>query len=75
MTREVRLTSGEITLGQLLKFADIVSSGGEVKSFLRNNRILVNGEEENRRGRKLREGDIIDIEGYERLILARSRSV
>lgn len=46
-----------ITLGQLLKAADIVSSGGEVKPFLAEGGITVNGEDENRRGRKLRPGD------------------
>jgi ribosome-associated protein len=69
LTREIRLNSDEITLGQLLKFADIISSGGEVKPFLAEHLIRVNGERENRRGRKLRAGDILQIEGYEKLIL------
>ncbi|GAX88721.1 S4 domain-containing protein YaaA [Effusibacillus lacus] len=69
MTREVEVTSDEITLGQLLKYADIVGSGGEVKVFLREERILVNGEPENRRGRKLRPGDRIEIEGFEPMVI------
>lgn len=69
MTREIRLISDEITLGQLLKYAEILSSGGEVKSFLVEHLILVNGEQENRRGRKLHAGDVVEIEGYDRIIL------
>ena len=48
-----------ITLGQLLKTADIISSGGEAKLYLADIAVLVNGEEEQRRGRKLRAGDLI----------------
>lgn len=48
-----------ITLGQLLKLVDEVSSGGEVKPYLSSNSPLVNGEPENRRGRKLRPGDVV----------------
>ena len=50
-----------ITLGQLLKKADIVSNGGEVKFFLAENKVLVNGEDENRRGKKLYHGDTSEI--------------
>ena len=50
-----------ITLGQLLKKADIVSNGGEVKFFLAENKVLVNGEDENRRGKKLYHGYTIEI--------------
>ena len=60
-TRNIRITSEYITLGQLLKFADIVSSGSEAKIFLQENEILVNGVPDNRRGRKLRDGDVVEI--------------
>jgi ribosome-associated protein len=50
-----------ITLGQLLKVVGEISSGGEVKSYLAQETPLVNGEPENRRGRKLRAGDIIQL--------------
>ena len=51
-----------ITLGQLLKFADIVGSGSEAKFYLANHKIVVNNELDNRRGRKLRNGDNVEIE-------------
>jgi ribosome-associated protein len=50
-----------IRLGQLLKLADIVGGGGEVKDFLANEAVLVNGEPDNRRGRQLHPGDVIVI--------------
>ena len=60
---EISITSEFITLGQFLKFADIISSGGEAKSFLASHKVLVNGEEDNRRGRKLRDNDEVIING------------
>ena len=51
-----------ITLGQLLKFENIVESGGMVKIFLSDFEVLVNGEQDRRRGRKLYSGDIVQIE-------------
>jgi ribosome-associated protein len=54
--------SGEyITLGQFLKFSNLISNGGAAKFFLINNTILVNGIDEKRRGRKLKTHDEIKI--------------
>lgn len=50
-----------ITLGQLLKFTKVISSGAEVKFFLEVNDVFVNGTLEKRRGRKLYNGDTISI--------------
>ena len=57
----ISIKSDFITLGQFLKFADIINNGGEAKTFLENNKILVNDEEENRRGRKLRNNDKVIV--------------
>ncbi len=62
-TQQIEITTDYLKLEQLLKIADIVSSGGEAKLFLQENEILVNGEEEHRRGRKLYPGDLIAIAG------------
>ena len=59
----VEISSEYIELGQFLKMIDLVSSGGEAKSFLRDNKVLVNEEPDNRRGRKLYPGDIVEILG------------
>lgn len=50
-----------IRLGQLLKLADVVDSGGEARDLLAYERVLVNGEPETRRGRQLRHGDLVTL--------------
>lgn len=62
LIKNILIDSEFITLGQFLKIADIISSGGEAKSFLAENMILVNGEEDRRRGRKLYKDDIVEID-------------
>ena len=56
------------TLGVLLKIAGIIDTGGQAKYFLSENVVLVNGEEDNRRGRKLYHGDQIQVLGQTFLI-------
>lgn len=51
--KEIKINTEYITLGQFLKIADIISSGGQAKFFLAENDVFVEGELENRRGRKL----------------------
>lgn len=60
----VQIHNEYITLGQLLKVTDCISTGGQAKPFLQEVSIFVNGEAENRRGRKLYENDVIEIDGY-----------
>lgn len=62
---DIKISSEFITLGQFLKFANIIESGGEAKAFLQENKVVVNGELDNRRGRKLRVNDKIEILGKE----------
>ena len=57
----VNIKTEYITLGQLLKFLRIVGQGGEEKIYLANNPVAVNGESDNRRGRKLRPGDVVTL--------------
>lgn len=59
----IRITTPYITLGQLLKMLDFISSGGEAKVAVKTLKILVNGEAENRRGRKLYPNDKVVING------------
>lgn len=61
--KEIKIYTEYVTLGQFLKLADIIQTGGEAKLFLSENRIIINGEEDNRRGRKLREGDVVEVLG------------
>jgi ribosome-associated protein len=57
--KEVKIHTEFLTLGQLVKMVGEVSSGGEVKQYLLHQVPLVNGEPEQRRGRKLRAGDVV----------------
>jgi S4 domain protein YaaA len=70
--REITVRGDHITLGQLLKVAGFVGTGGEVKYFLQETSITVNGEHDNRRGRKLRPGDTVLVEGRDPIRLTSS---
>lgn len=59
MVRDVSIRGEMIRLGQLLKLADLVDSGAEVKAFLEAEPVWVNGERETRRGRQLHPGDVV----------------
>ena len=50
-----------ITLGILLKITKLISTGGQAKMFLAENPVLINGEQDNRRGRKLYQNDRVQI--------------
>jgi ribosome-associated protein len=65
--RTVQLRSGEdtIRLGQLLKLVDAVPTGAQVKDFLLDGTVRINGEPEERRGRQLHRGDVVAVEGME----------
>ena len=62
--KEIKIRDDEeyITLNVLLKLADIIPTGGMAKIYLQENVVLVNGEEENRRGRKLYRGDVVEVD-------------
>lgn len=59
---KIQITKEFITLGQLLKITDWISSGGEAKFAVKDLSIFVNGIVEDRRGRKLRANDVVQIE-------------
>ncbi|HEX4720746.1 MAG TPA: RNA-binding S4 domain-containing protein [Thermoleophilaceae bacterium] len=59
--RRIPITGETIRLGQLLKLADLVDSGGEARDLLEHEEVLVNGEREKRRGRQLHPGDAVSV--------------
>ena len=63
--KEIKITSEYITLGQFLKFSGIITNGCEAKEFIEKNNILVDGNVEKRRGRKLYKNTIIKIENID----------
>ena len=58
---DYKLFDDYITLQALLKETGIIQSGGAVKGFLAENTVLVNGEDEKRRGKKLRINDRVNL--------------
>jgi ribosome-associated protein len=67
---DVPIRGDMIRLGQLLKVAGVVGSGGEIKAFLATNEVFVNGEPEARRGRQLHAGDVVRAAGEEFVVSA-----
>jgi ribosome-associated protein len=67
----VELRPGEesIRLGQLLKLVDAVPTGAQVKDVLLTGTVRVNGEPEERRGRQVRRGDVVSMEGMEDVLV------
>jgi len=61
ITKQVKINDEFITLGQFLKITDLINSGGEAKVFLATNEVIINNEVDNRRGRKLYKGDLIEV--------------
>jgi ribosome-associated protein YbcJ (S4-like RNA binding protein) len=68
--RTIEVRGEYITLGQLLKLTGEISAGGEVKEYLTAHSPVVNGEPDNRRGRKLRSGDKVVLQGVGEIRLA-----
>ena len=59
----IKLRDDFIKLGQALKAAGLVESGVEAKEFIVQGLVVVNGEVETRRGRKLYDGDEVEFDG------------
>ncbi|MFA6627051.1 MAG: S4 domain-containing protein YaaA [Bacilli bacterium] len=59
--KTIKINTEYITLGQLLKLVGEISQGSDVKIFLKSQKIMVNNEEENRRGKKLRPHDEVVV--------------
>ena len=62
---EIKIRDEFIKLGQLLKLADMVQDGVEAKYVITDVLVKVNGKVDNRRGRKVYEGDIVSYDGKE----------
>ena len=59
--KNIYIKGNYIKLGQFIKFINLVSNGSDVKEFLLNNNIFVNGILEQKRGRKLFINDKVKI--------------
>jgi S4 domain protein YaaA len=70
--KPITIQTEYITLGQFLKLADCISTGGQAKSFLQEAVIEINGSVDNRRGRKLYAKDVVDVKGCGRFEVVRA---
>lgn len=61
--KNIFIRTDYLELKNLLKMTNTIQTGGEAKYYLQENYVLVNGEKDNRRGRKLYPGDQVEIEG------------
>ena len=61
--QQVAVREGSIRLGQFLKLAGVVETGGEAKLRIQEGEAKVNGEVETRRGRQLLPGDLVEFAG------------
>lgn len=69
---EVAIRTEYIPLGQFLKLAECIDTGGAAKFFLQEHEIFINGEPDNRRGRKLYVGDRVEIRGVGQFLVSRA---
>lgn len=63
--KTVSIQTEYIKLQDLLKFAELVSSGGEAKACVQSGEAKVNGEVCTQRGKKLRPGDVVEFRGQQ----------
>lgn len=70
--KEIKINTEYIQLGQFLKLADCIQTGGQAKFFLQETEVIINGEPDNRRGRKLYDGDRVEVEGCGVFTVSRS---
>lgn len=58
-----------IKLQQLLKLANVTGQGSDVKYYLFNKMVKVNGELVSERGKKIYNGDVVEVKGFEEILL------
>ena len=68
--RDVPIDGDMIRLGQFLKLADLIDTGGEGKVLIAAGDVTVNGEVDTRRGRQLHPGDVVAVFGREARVVA-----
>ncbi len=63
--RVIEIHTEYIKLQQLLKLADVVGYGSDAKFLINEGKVIVNGEIATERGKKIRENDVVSVEGEE----------
>lgn len=63
MMKTITIHTEKIQLDQLLKWADIIQSGGQVKEFIEDKLVYINGELCQAKRKQIKLGDIVEIKG------------
>jgi len=71
LDKNIKIETEFITLGQFLKLAYVIQSGGMAKWFLSEHEVYVNGIQDQRRGKKLVEGDKVEIPGIGQFMITK----
>lgn len=66
--KTVEINTNYITLGQFLKYIGLINSGSGAKYYLYSNQVVVNNQLEQRRGKKLYDGDVIGLNNEKYII-------
>lgn len=66
---EIKIRTEYIKLDSLLKFAGLAQTGGEAKEYVLNGDVTVNGEVCLMRGKKIRQGDVVNFDDTEILVI------
>ena len=61
--KNIEIKTPTIKLDQFLKWSGVVGTGGQAKIMLQEGIVKVNGEQEKRRGRQLKKGDLVEVGG------------
>ncbi|PZU49701.1 MAG: RNA-binding protein [Microbacterium sp.] len=67
---DVSIGGNGIRLGQFMKFAGMLDSGGDVKEAIIDGLVTVNGEVDRRRGRQLQLGDVVGYAAFRARVIA-----
>ncbi|HIG43284.1 MAG: RNA-binding S4 domain-containing protein [bacterium] len=70
--KEVEITKEPVELYKILKFEGVVASGGEAKAVISDGQVLVNGEVETRKRKKIVSGDMVEFMDQKLRILLKS---
>lgn len=68
----IRIRTVTIRLDQALKLSRVVGTGGQAKLLIQGGEVQVNGREERRRGRQLKDGDVVEVRGAGRFRIEQS---
>ncbi len=66
---DIKISTEFIKLQQILKLANVLDSGSDVKYYLEQSLVKVNGELATQRGKKLYIGDVVEVEGFEQIVV------